>query len=1150
MGVVDLDKCPKCETAVYEAESFPAGKSLIASGTWESLEIKRLDSVSVRVHDGLLYCKACHKKTTPEETPKIYPDTTAIAPKDEKGCPRCGGAVYEAEKVSMKEVFYHKKCFTCHRCTRHLDALGASVAPDNEVYCKVCFKVVTAPERPQYNTDTTILMAEEEKDGCPRCGGKVFEAEKMIGKTGPYHKRCFFCKTCKRTLDYQIHQLEPGNVTNGPDFEIYCDFCYKVTFGHKAPTKSMPLDTTSIEGQVGDRRRCPRCCGKVFEAEKMVTDSGWYHRHCFRCNICTEPLDSLGVCDGPDGKIYCRVCYGRIHGNSNPKFYNNSQIETYTIQAGAEDNPCPRCNGKVFEAEKMMSTHHVYHKRCFSCRECQRRLDPFAAQEAPDGEIVCRVCYERQYGVVANPLSGADMLKLLDTALIKGKDDQDKEVCPRCTGKVFHAERVEVKGRVYHNRCASCARCNKPLSSKDICDGKDNDIYCKSCYARKYGAPGYRGAGCGDWTDADSADTLRPIQDVDVSKIKGVEGDPDTCPRCRGKIFETERKASTKHYWHKKCFNCFKCHRGLDETHHYIYDAPDNEIYCKDCFKKSFPSLRCPSSTRTPQLSNLLKKKEDVLDVVVLFFNAIEGPDDEAEEVNIKNNIYHKRCLSCKNCKRNLDISILAIGPDDDIYCSICCHKISWPNRYQGACDTSLIPGEDGEPTNCPRCHGKVFEAERMSTKKALYHKKCFTCIKCKSALGYFSAIEGPDDEAYCKVCYLKNHGPGGKNKYGDKTHVDIDESDPEACIRCKGKVFDAEKYFTKSGVVHKFCLSCNECKSNLDASSFFNGGDGEIYCKHCYAVKFGHKQKSDYTGWMDVKAIQGEAGDKQSCPRCTGKVFEAERMVTRVGSFHRNCFSCIDCNRKLDSTTCCEGPDGEIYCKSCYSFGFGTKSRSRPKNDFRGSRAMKTNVPKMFQNNDDMLARSSIETWVIKAEKDDPNCCPKCDGKVYDAEKMVTAAGTRYHKNCFRCIECLRLLDSLTANDGPDGNLYCKMCYNKQYGPHTRSSDIDHKLNNTALIKSQDDKKNCPRCGGAVFKAEEIASHGKSFHKKCASCAACAKKLDHATVTRGADNDIYCRSCYGRKFAGSGYRGAGCSNWVDKDASDTLRHSYQFFSF
>ena len=80
----------------------------------------------------------------------------------------------------------------------------------------------------------------------------------------------------------------------------------------------------------------------------------------------------------------------------------------------------------------------------------------------------------------------------------------------------------------------------------------------------------------------------------------------------------------------------------------------------------------------------------------------------QAEEVNIKGRVYHKKCLSCKNCKRPIDISLLAIGPDDDIYCEICCVKISWPGNYAGASDTTLIPGDDGEPTNCPRCNGKV----------------------------------------------------------------------------------------------------------------------------------------------------------------------------------------------------------------------------------------------------------------------------------------------------------------------------------------------------------------------------------------------------------------------------------------------------------
>lgn len=73
--------------------------------------------------------------------------------------------------------------------------------------------------------------------------------------------------------------------------------------------------------------------------------------------------------------------------------------------------------------------------------------------------------------------------------------------------------------------------------------------------------------------------------------------------------------------------------------------------------------------------------------------------------------MYHKQCLSCKQCKRLIDITLLAVGPDNDIYCNICCHKISWPNQYAGASDTAGIPGEEGEPTNCPRCHGKVGKA-------------------------------------------------------------------------------------------------------------------------------------------------------------------------------------------------------------------------------------------------------------------------------------------------------------------------------------------------------------------------------------------------------------------------------------------------------
>ena len=76
-----------------------------------------------------------------------------------------------------------------------------------------------------------------------------------------------------------------------------------------------------------------------------------------------------------------------FRGSSKPRFLDQSIVETFTIQ-GSEDGDasCPRCNGKVFEAEKMISMRNVYHKRCFTCKECERPMDQFIACDAPDGE--------------------------------------------------------------------------------------------------------------------------------------------------------------------------------------------------------------------------------------------------------------------------------------------------------------------------------------------------------------------------------------------------------------------------------------------------------------------------------------------------------------------------------------------------------------------------------------------------------------------------------------------------------------------------------------------------------------------------------------------------------------------------------------------
>lgn len=59
---------------------------------------------------------------------------------------------------------------------------------------------------------------------------------------------------------------------------------------------------------------------------------------------------------------------------------------------------------------------------------------------------------------------------------------------------------------------------------------------------------------------------------------------------------------------------------------------------------------------------------------------------------------------------------------------------------------------------------------------------------------------------------------------------------------------------------------------------------------------------------------------------------------------------------------------------------------------------------------------------------------CAKCDKNVYMAEE-VRAANKTFHKLCFKCTLCNKLLEPNSLTDH-QGDLYCKNCYGKKFGP------------------------------------------------------------------------------------------------------------------
>jgi len=72
-------------------------------------------------------------------------------------------------------------------------------------------------------------------------------------------------------------------------------------------------------------------------------------------------------------------------------------------------------------------------------------------------------------------------------------------ICPKCGRQVFAAEEMLAGGSKWHkSTCFKCHLCGKRLDSTNV-SHHDNALYCKQCYARKFGPKGYGfggGAGC------------------------------------------------------------------------------------------------------------------------------------------------------------------------------------------------------------------------------------------------------------------------------------------------------------------------------------------------------------------------------------------------------------------------------------------------------------------------------------------------------------------------------------------------------------------------------------------------------------------------------------------------------------------------------
>lgn len=168
-------------------------------------------------------------------------------PPEQNKCPLCGKSVYAAEEKIGAGKKWHKLCFKCGICNKALDSRTCA-EHEGMVFCKGCHGKRFGPKGYGFgqgagalSTETGAQFGNTESEmtniprsnaiiggigpgpHCGRCGKTVYDMEKAVGMTDPWHKMCCSCRLCGKKLD-------PSNL-NRHENEIFCKGCYSKNFG-------------------------------------------------------------------------------------------------------------------------------------------------------------------------------------------------------------------------------------------------------------------------------------------------------------------------------------------------------------------------------------------------------------------------------------------------------------------------------------------------------------------------------------------------------------------------------------------------------------------------------------------------------------------------------------------------------------------------------------------------------------------------------------------------------------------------------------------------------------------------------------------------------------------------------------------------------
>lgn len=247
------------------------------------------------------------------------------------------------------------------------------------------------------------------------------------------------------------------------------------------------------------------------------------------------------------------------------------------------------------------------------------------------------------------------------------------------------------------------------------------------------------------------------------------------------------------------------------------------------------------------------------------------------------------------------------------------------------------------------RCAGcrKPLSGDAITTSNKSWHPKCLKCQKCHIKLEHIQYYE-KDGLPYCALDYHDLFSP--------------------RCDHCKTPIESGRWLTALNKNYHVGHLFCRECGKPFEEGASYSEREGHVYCEEDYQKLFAMK-----------------------CKGC-GEGISREYITALDGSWHKECFVCVDCGSFITSSTFMV-KGGKPHCgKNCQN----TRKKRMPI------------IPTLTALPDlESIPQPTTATTI--SEDQNARTCHKCQ-KIIQA-RYSSAFGFDYHPLHFQCSQCNKLL-------------------------------------------------------------------------------------------------------------------------------------------